>query len=297
MKPRTWLILLVVLALLGVGGWYFWRFTKTPTESAQGLKPELSVATVNITDISPERIKLTVKAFLKNPTPIEVKTSRLDYRILIDSTEVVKSSYTKPIVVRSSDSTAVELPMEILQKPLGRVIKRFTERRIDSANYSMLATLHADVPIAGEREFHFDKTTRLPAFQIPEVKVDKVNVDKLGLKESKIGANLLIHNPNTFPFKFKDARFTLKVGDEMTTNGGVPGLTSIPAKGSGPLPVYLNVDTDDAGKLIWQTLFKKKETALRLDFRCKLVSDLESLKNSEMALKVNTTLAELTGKK
>ncbi len=297
MKTKTWIILAVVLALFAVGGWYFWRFTKTPTESAQGLKPELSVATVNITDISSERIKLTVRAFLKNPSPIEVRTSRLDYRMLVDSTEVVHSSYTKPIVVRSSDSTVVELPMEILAKPMKQVLERFKKHHVDSASYTMLATLHADVPIAGEREFNFDKTTRLPAFQIPDVKLEKVHVDKLGLKESKLQVNLLIFNPNTFPLKFKDARFTLNVGEEMTTNGGVPGLTNIPAKSSGPMAVYLNVDTDDAGKLVWQTLFKKKETALRLDFRCKLISDLESLKNSEMAMKVNTTLADLAGKK
>lgn len=290
---KKWLILALVVALLAVGGWYFWRFTKTPTESAQGLKPELSVATVNITDIDPDRIKMTVKAFLKNPSPIEVKTNRLDYRVLVDDTEVLKSSYTKPIVIRSSDSTAVELPMEVLSKPMKEVLERFKEQKIDSANYTLLATLHADVPIAGERQFNFDKTVRGPAFQVPDVKIEDINLDKFGLKESKIEAKLRIINPNTFPLKFEDARFTLKVGDELTTNGGIPGLTNIPAKGTETIPVYLNADLDNVGKLAWQVLFKKKETPIYLDFRSKLVSDLESLQNSEMAMKVNTTLAEL----
>jgi len=293
MNSKTWIILAVVVLLLALGGWFYWRFTKTPSESAQGLKPELSVAQVNVTDLSSERIKMTVKAFLRNPSPIEVKTSRLDYRILIDSIEVLKSSYTKPLVIRSSDSTAVEIPMEILAEPMSRVLKRFKEQRIDSANYTLLATLYADVPIAGERQFNFDKTKRLPAFQIPDVEVEKIDLDKLGLHETKLSCNLLIKNRNTFALKFKDARYTINVGEELTMNGGVPGLTNIPAKGTGPLPMYLNVSTGDAGKLAWQALFKKKETPFRLDFRCKLVSDLESLQNSEMAFKVNSTLADL----
>lgn len=297
MKTRTWLILALVLALLALGGWYFWRFTKTPSESAQGLKPELSLVTVNVTDIDPDRVKMTVKAFLKNPSPIEVKTSRLDYRVLVDGTEVLNSSYTKPIVVRSSDSTAVELPMEVLSKPMKAVLKRFKEQKIDSARYTLLATLYADVPVAGEREFNFDKTIRGPAFQIPDVKIEDINLEKFGLNESKIEAKLRITNPNTFPLKFENTRYTLQVGDELTMNGGAPGLTNIPAKGTATVPVYLNADLDNVGKLAWQVLFKKKETPLSLDFRSKLVSDLESLQNSEMAMKVNTTLAEALGKK
>ena len=296
MKTRTWLILAIVLALLALGGWYFWRFTKTPSESEQGLKPELSVATVNVTDIDPDRIKMTVKAFLKNPSPIEVKTSRLDYRVLIDDIEVLKSSYTKPIVIRSSDSTAVELPMEVLSKPMKDVLKRFKEQGIDSARYTLLATLYADVPIAGEREFSFDKTVRGPAFQIPDVKIEDINLDKFGLNESRIEAKLRISNPNTFPLKFENSRFTMKVGDELTTNGGIPGLTNIPPKSTETIPVYLNADLDNVGKLAWQVLFKKKETPLYLDFKSKLASDLASLENSEMAMKVNTTLAEVLGK-
>ena len=297
MKTKTWIILAFVVALLALGGWYFWRFTKTPSESEQGLKPELSVATVTVTDIDPGRIRMTVKAFLKNPSPIEVTTSRLDYRVLVDDTEVLRSSYSKPIVIRSSDSTAVELPVEVLSKPLKDVLKRFKEQKIDSARYTLLATLYADVPIAGEREFNFDKTVRAPAFQIPYVKIEGINLDKFGLNESKIEAKLRITNPNTFPLKFEDSRFTMKVGDELTTNGGIPGLTNIPAKGSETVNVYLNADLDNVGKLAWQVLFKKKETPLFLDFKSKLVSDLESLQNSEMAMKVNTTLAEALGKK
>ncbi|MCY7350478.1 MAG: LEA type 2 family protein [Cytophagaceae bacterium] len=293
MNATRWLLILVLLALLVAAGWWFFGTRKADGSGGNGLKPHLSLATVNITDIDPGRIKMTARMFLSNPLPFEFKSNRLDYQLLIDSVKVLESSYSKPITVRSSDSASIELPIEVLTEQLSRVLKRFEANKTDSANYTLQATVYADVPIAGERQFNFDQTKRLPTVRLPKIKLEKVDVGKLGLKESTLKAVITVSNPNRFPFKFSNARYTAKVGEDLNVNGQIPGLTNVPARGSAPVTIEMDTRTGNIGRLAWKALFDKKDVPFRVNFRAKLVTDNDLLKNSNMAFNVNGTLEEL----
>lgn len=298
MNRTRWLIILVLLALLAAGGWWFFRSRDTGDTNGSGgnslsLKPHLSVASVNVTDIDPDRIKMTARMFLSNPLPIEFKSKRLDYQLLIDSVKILESSYSKPISIRSSDSAVIELPMELLIEKLGRVLKRFEANKTDSADYTLQATVYADVPIAGERQFNFDQTKRLPAVRLPKIKLEKVDMGKLGLKESNLKAIITVTNPNQFPIKYRDARYTAKVGEDLNVSGQIPGVVSVPARGSAPVTINMDIRTGNVGRLAWKALFNKKDVPLQVNFRAKLVTENDLLKNSNMAFKVNSTLDEL----
>ncbi len=148
--------------------------------------PELSVASLNITDIDQDKISATSNVILRNNLPVEVKTNRLDYVIYIDSAKVIEDSYSKPITIRSSDTTAIRLPMEIMFREMTAVLKRFENKNIDSADYSMKATFQVDVPVAGERNFTMNFSKRLPALRLLKAKMRNIDIGKVGLKESSL---------------------------------------------------------------------------------------------------------------
>jgi LEA14-like dessication related protein len=288
-KTIPWLLLLA--GLLAGGIWLYRGLTK-PAGTEGSLKPELGVAAVRVTDLDAERIKMDVGLKLSNPTPVELNTSRVDYRILIDSVPVIESSYRQPIRIASSDSTVVQVPMEVLREPLGKILKRFKEQGIDSAQYRLEATIFADVPIAGEREFNLEKSARLPAFQLPDMKIEDVKIGKLGLKESSLDVTIRLFNPNVFPIKIKNAQYTIRVGEESEIEGQLQELVNVPAKGSAPIATH--TDVEKGGKLALKFLFDKKDTPFRLDYRGELLTDSEYLEDSRIALRVEGTLDELT---
>src|SRR4051812_16890039 len=151
---RKWIIALAIVALLFVGFWLWWRAPHSAIkQEAQQLKPQLSIASLNITNIDEDKISATSNIILRNNLPVEVKTKRLDYVIYIDSAKVIEDSYSKPITIHSSDTTAIRLPMEIMFRKMTAVLKRFENKNIDSADYTMKAAFQVDVPIAGERNF------------------------------------------------------------------------------------------------------------------------------------------------
>lgn len=296
MRGKKWLIALVIVALIILGFWIWWRAPHSAIKKeAEKLKPELQVASMNITDIDPDKISATSKVIISSNLPIEVKTKRLDYVIYIDSAKVIEDSYTKPITIRSGDSTAINLPMEIMYKKLTAVLKKFENQKVDSADYSMKATFQVDVPIAGERNFTMNFSKRLPALRLPKAKLGDIDIGKFGFKETELDMVVNVTNPNVFPIKMKDGKYKFSIdNDENVMQGVMEKIVNIPAHGSEPVSMHVDMKTMKVPKLGWKMLFDKKDTRFKMNFSCKLMSDNGMLNNSNMAFNMSGTLDELT---
>ncbi|MCY7350479.1 MAG: LEA type 2 family protein [Cytophagaceae bacterium] len=298
-SPWIWILAVVGLALLGVGGWYYWRLQKTPSEApGQGLKPELSVMAVDVSDISEEEINLTIRLYLRNPYPVELRARRLDYQVLIDSTKIIENAYTEPLTIQSGDSAVVKLPMKLQADEFKQVMKGIKARKQDSANYTIQAKILADVPVVGERTFNWETTKRMPAYQLPTLRLHGLKVDKLGLNNSKLEAQIYFYNPNVFDIQVRDLRYVLTVGqqDNLHAVATRPGLTRIPSKSETIIPIQIDVELDQAGKFIGQALFAQSKTPLESVATFQFVSDKDFIKGSKLALKLKGTLDEFTKK-
>jgi len=292
---KKWFIALAIVAILAAGLWMWWRAPHSAIkEKAQQLRPELEVASFDITNISEDKISATSKIILRNNLPIEVKTNRLDYVIYIDSAKVIEDSYSKPITIHSSDTTAIRLPMEIMFRKLTAVMKRFENKNIDSANYSIKSAFQVDVPIAGQRNFTINFSKRLPALRLLKAQMGDIDIDKLGLKESSLDMTINIENPNAFPIKMKDGKYKISIdNDKNVMEGVMQKVVDIPAHGSAPVAMHTDMKTMKMPKVGWKMLFKKKDTHFKMNFSSKLMSDNGMLNNSNMAFNMSGTLDQL----
>lgn len=296
MKGRKWLIFLAILAVIAIGGWFWWHSFSSTEEKKKITKrvvPEVSVANVNISDIDAERIKLVSKVMIKNPLPVNINTNKLDYEIFIDSIRVIQESYKKPISIRSSDSTTIELPMELLAEPMARVLKYFDQKKIDSADYKIKASFLVDVPVAGERNFTMNMSKRMPALRIPKVEVKDIDLNILKLKKEGVNMVVQVKNPNLFPLKLKDGTFSFKIDDDLEMDGALEKIINIPAHGSQNVSMHANLKEGKVLKVGWNLLTKKDETHFSFAFNCKLLSDNGMLNNSKIANTVKGSLNEL----
>lgn len=293
---KKWLIALAIVALLaaGVGLWWYAPHSSIK-KGAQRLKPELSVASLDITNITEDKMSATSKVVLRNNLPIEVKTNRLSYVIYIDSVKIIEDSYSKPITIRSSDTTAIRLPMEIMFRKLTAVMKRFENKKIDSADYAVKATFEADVPIAGERNFTMNFSKKLPALRLLKAKMGNIDLGKLGLKESSLDITVNVENPNAFPIKLKEGKYSFSMdNDKNVMDGVMQKVVNIPARSTTPVSMHVDMKTMKMPKLGWKMLFHKKDTHFKMNFSSVLMSDNGMLNNSKMAFNMSGTLKELT---
>jgi LEA14-like dessication related protein len=291
MKKKYWLALLFFIGLLLLGyGW--WHLKKAGGEGIH-LKPTLKVAAINDVDIEAERIKMISKIILSNPLPINIKTNRLDYSIFIDSVKVIESAYTKPIRIHSSGSTVIEVPLEILKEPLTRLLKHFEKHKTDTADYTFKATFKVDFPVLGERKFFMEFTKRLPVFRPPKLEMEDVDVNTLGFDESKIDLVTQVTNPNLFSLKLKDGKYAFTMDNDIVMEGSLEKIIAIPAKGSSSVAMHLDLKTAKMGKFLWKMLFDKTGTPFKMNFRCKILTGNNMLKNSTMVFNITGTLDEL----
>ena len=295
-KHRRWWIILAVLVLAGAGGYWWWQSSSSAPakqKAVQRLAPKISVASVSITDIDDEKIKLNSKVQLNNPLPVDLHINRLNYELFIDSMRVMQDAYGKPITVRSSDSAVIEMPMELLAKPMARVLKYFEDQKMDSADYTVKASFDVDVPIAGDRNFNMEVSKRLPAVRLPKVQVQDVDLNALQLKKKGVDLVVQVSNPNAFPIKLKESTFDFTVEDDLKMQGTLDRLINIPAHGSEAVTMHANVTDGSMLKAGWKMLTDKKDTRFTYNFRCKLLTESGFLNNSTMATSMQGTLAEL----
>jgi len=249
---------------------------------------------MNITDIDKDKIKIKTKVSLKNPLPADIHSKGLAYEIYIDSQKVIQDDYGKPIDIRSKDSTTIEMPMEVLAKPMKEVLEYFDKNKVDSAEYRIRAVINVDVPVAGQKTIPLTVFKRLPAIRIPQIKVQNVDLHLLHMKKKGCDMQVRVTNPNVFPIKMKDAVFSFGIGNgDMEMDGKLQHVVDIPAKGSQDVSMHANLTKGKMLKTGWDFLVKQNTTPYTYKMNFKIISDNASLNDSKMAMNMNGTVGEL----
>jgi LEA14-like dessication related protein len=123
--------------------------------------------------------------------------------------------------------------------------------------------------------------------------MEDIDVNELGFDESKINLVAKVSNPNLFPIKLKDSKYTFRVDNDIAMEGSLEKIIAIPAKGSSSVSMHLDLKTSKMGKFLWKMLFDKADTPFKVNFRSKLLSDNTMIKNSNMVFNITGTLDEL----
>jgi LEA14-like dessication related protein len=293
---RKFIIIVIVLLAAGLTLWLWWKSPSssgTKKKAVELITPGVSLVALNITDIDDERIKLTSRITVNNPFPVDLHAGRLSYKIYIDSIKVIEDRYNKPLDILSSDSSVIELPMEILAEPLGQVIKHFKDTKADSADYMLSASVDMDVPIAGEKTFNIKLTRRGPAIYIPEIKLLDVDLNAFRLKKKGMDISIDIQNPNSFPLRINDVYITFIISEDLEVNAVPDSIINIPARGSTILSIHADIKKAKILKTGWDLIADRKDTPFKYVLKGKIVSGNDALNNSTIRVTAKGTLDEI----
>jgi LEA14-like dessication related protein len=279
---------LIIVALI-FGIWYYFFASPEKGEHIDKIAPHVSLGHVNITDIDGEHIKLTMNLDFANPFPINLNTKRIQYQVYIDTAMIAESSYEKPIDIASTDTTAIDIPVEASLKRLFNILKEFKKQQTDSVDYKIIAQIYLNTPIAGERQFDFTIIKRLPAFMTPEIKLVDTDIKKIGFKESGIDMAISIHNFNQFDMKIKNGHLDVLLDENIKLEGNLEDL-HIPSQQSRIVSVHFKINK--LGKAVWKILFNKKNTRFNFVFKAVADADNQIFHNTNLMITAHGTLGE-----
>jgi LEA14-like dessication related protein len=299
MRNNKWLIIVAVL-LIAVAGIWWWSSSSSSSSSqspggaiAEGLTPEIDILSVRITNISDDRVDVIAEVILKNSLPVEFSSSSMEYEAYIDSIKVVEDVHNDPVTLNSGDSTVIELPLEVRVDPLDQVLSYFKENNIDSAHYALNASVILDVPIEGKEEFDLELSDTLPAFKKMEFSIEEVETNILS---SDDGLDLIIRarNFNNFPTEIRSGSFSITIKDEMQVVGQLEEVVYIPANGTEDIAIHAEKEWGSLTQSAKDFIFNQEDTRFSIHFNGIMHSDNKMLNETEVDLRVNGTLDELS---
>lgn len=294
MNRSKWAAIIIVLVLVGVGIWWWQSSASDPAQEAlvEELTPEINVVSARITDISDDQIDVLTEVVIKNPFPVELNSSSMTYEVFVDSIKVIQDNYSKPFSIQSGDSTAIELPLQILADPMSEVQEYFGREGVDSAHYALDASVVLDVPIEGEEEFSMTVSDSLPTFQMLKTELADFRTNIFSSDEG-VDIEVSITNPNHYPVRYLNGSFNFTIRDEMEVIGQLEDIT-IPPGGTEEVLVRAEKDWGSLTQSAKDILFNQEDTRFTLHFNATMDSDNNMLDNTEMNLRVLGTLGELS---
>lgn len=298
MKNNKWIIIIGVILIAAAGIWWWSSSSSSSSGSegggiAAGLTPEIDILSARITNISDERVDVVTEVILKNSLPVEFSSSSMEYEVYIDSVMVVQDVHNDPVTLQSGDSAVFELPLEVRVDPLNRILTNFKQNNVDSAHYALEASVKLDIPIEGQEEFDLEISDTLPAFKKMAFSIEEIEPNILS---SEDGLDLVIRakNFNNYPTEIRDGSFSITVKDEMQVVGYLEEVVFIPANGTEDIAIKAEKEWGSLTQSVKDFIFNQDDTRFDIHFNGTMYSDNKMLNDTEVDLRVNGTLDELS---
>ncbi|MCF0057952.1 LEA type 2 family protein [Dyadobacter sp. CY356] len=293
-RTKTSTLLLVVVFLLIAVGVAFFLFKSKNANPVSDLKPRVEMSISKITNVTDSTMEMELKLLVDNPLPVGMDIQDFRYKVKMNGVEIIKSNYADPLKVKSRDTTMVTLPTKINVKKLVSVSKKGAAAGEDSADYHLEAAFHLAKPFLGKDTLNIEQDKRLPLIRLPKVEMEDFDVEKFRLSNSEISIKLKLINPNAFSIEFRDPSYVFDLGNQKgLAKGSVKGVTKVKAKSSQIFEIPVEVGMGKALKTTGALVFKGKSLPFKMYFKCKLVSESEMLKNSDMSMVMEGELKDL----
>ncbi|REG77607.1 NDR1/HIN1-like protein [Algoriphagus antarcticus] len=294
MKAKWIVLVLLALILLPIAVFFalqFYHYSKNESPYRTLLIPRLEIVVIEINDLSSDEISLHEKLLIHNPLPFNFTADSLQYKLFIGDVEVIKSTYTKSLIIRKWNSTWIDLPVTINNDKLLATLNKADKQGKDSVMYRIQTTFHTHTPF--KKKFDIDAEKLLPLFYIPTAQLKEVYHDSLSLKGVTLFLKVMIGNRNKFPFQIKVLKYKFSLADNEWINGAEWGEIDIKQQDSTELLLPLRISFSDIFKSIGPLIRKGGKVEYKFNMDLKLVSESNAIKNSKVIVNDTGTLKEL----
>jgi len=221
MKKKI-ILALVILFIAIIASFFIWRslsYVRDKDPDKTFLVPKIELSQIEITSLTSKKTELNVKVDIKNQLPLSFTIDSLQYRILINKTEILKDHYKKSISLKKNGSSQVSLPMTIFNKSISTVMKTNERKNVDSVELHFHGSFFTHVFL--KKQFNIDIKKLIPRFYIPESKAEHFEIDSLNFSRAVVKLLVSINNKNVFPLKSKNIAYELSIEDNKMIGIGV----------------------------------------------------------------------------
>ena len=280
----TVVLVFVGLLLLGGGITYF------ATDRGKKLLPSLEKPTLNISNITREKITGQMVVQLRNHAPITLKVDSLRYETLVDGKRLAQGHKSRPLVVQKNATNRLELPVEL---NLPQLKQEAREAQRDCVTVQMHTVLYADLPGVGPQEIPVDVRKRVYIPKLPKIEVADVDVTHLGLKKGKATVHLRVTNYEPIPFTVKQVSYRFRIEDDLDVQGQETKDVTFKEKGTELVPIHVKFEPKAMPKVLFKSVFKPRKTDYTLTGTATVAAGPATARDATMRFNSRGTVKDL----
>lgn len=285
------LVFLFIAVIASFFIWRSWTYVHDKDPNKTFLMPRLELSQLEITSLTSQKIEIIIKVDIKNQLPLSFTADSLEYRILINDTEILKNHYKKSITLKGNASSQISLPMTISMDSLSLVMKANERENADSVEFHFQGSFFTDIFF--KKQFNVDIKRLVPRFYIPEVNAEQFEIDSLDFSKAAVQLLVSINNINAFPFKAENIAYELSIEDNQWIKGLIPGNIDIMAKSITNLTIPITISFKEVSKTFWDLLTKGNKVRYKLHLTFNVESDNNMIKNSKVILESEGSVKSL----
>ncbi|WPP51593.1 LEA type 2 family protein [Catalinimonas niigatensis] len=255
--------------------------------------PKLEVLTFQIKSFEEERILLEMQTMIDNKMPLSFQIDSLSYRVLMEGTEIIQSTYPDSILLEANDNSQVDLPLTLYQQKISSTMEEIEQQNADSIAYELYARLYTDLPAMEGEPIELNFTKQVPFIKRPEINLEGASIEKFGLETSEITLTVQVINPNQFSFQIRDTNYDFRVKGDSLVSGNIEKTTSIASYDTTSFEVPIKLQLEEVGESAFNLLFNPEETNYSFTISSTLESQLDMLNNSTLKIENSGKLKDL----
>jgi len=211
--------------------------------------PELSLKSVDFTEIDFTGLTLLSKVDVRNDNSIDIPLPKIDWDLNVIENPFVKGVIESNGALKSRGSTEVEFPVSFTYVDLIKTIVALTD---ENAKYKINMMAHIPVPQLGDMSWPFSHEGKIPLMRAPDINFETPPKASLtyGLipgipNGGKVEFALNLKNKSNVAVVINDLSCILKIGSFTLPRGGVDGNPRINAGETGKIPFSFNLSAAD----------------------------------------------------
>lgn len=286
MRKKRIFIVLIVLLLLGVFGYFYFN--------RKNLAPSVNYTAMVVSGIDAQSISTKLFLEVDNPMPVGFSIDSLEYQIFIADFKVMESWYRQKLELGGRSTSKLMLPMQLYNDTLLNILKTLENQDVDSTNYTIRGSFYADVPMVGYQKVEFDQTVMRPLIRLPKVALSKFELGALEEGKLTTQVSVKVVNPNDAEAKLEGLSYKLILGeDKRVLTGTKDGQILIPANDSMVMTLPMEVSLAETGGAALEVLFKGSNLKFEFFAETQTISDKEIMNAIPVKIYTTGTLGDI----
>ncbi len=291
-KKILFILLLIFIALVAsFFVWRYWNYVHDKDPNKTFLLPRLELPEFEITSLTSRKTEMIVKVDIKNQLPLSFTIDSLQYRIFLDSTQILKDHYKKAISLKRNAISQISLPITFFNDSLSSVLKANERENADSVEFHFQGSFFTRIFF--KKQFNIDIKRLIPRFYTPEVKAEHFEIDSLNFSRAVVQLIVSINNQNAYSFKADSITYEVAIEDNQWFKGIIPENIDIKAQSITGLTIPITISFKEVAKTLFNLLTKGNQVHYRLHLTFIIESDNNMIMNSKVNLESGGSVKSL----